>query len=275
MPASHRKTAAPMLLSVITSAVLLTACGGGGEADAPGTPTEATASTTDQPDTTAADTSSWADMAAAAAGGLSAEVSAAAAPLTPSEQALDAESRLVAVADAAAAPAAQAAAADGDPSTDQSILAAAGPSDGTSPYVSVRNGHLYKNGKRLRVWGVNLQSGVFKTYAEIDLLVARLVKLGINGIRLWPTAGTFYRQDARGFAAQRRLGRTENVEPAHAATPVISGSGRRLILKVKPSLRSVSTYRRYSAGLSLAAVVKSAWLAMMQKQQDKRDMPAP
>ena len=65
-------------------------------------------------------------------------------------------------------------------------------------YVTVSNGHLMRNGKRLRQWGVNLQSGVFPTYSEIDLLIGRLGKLGFNAIRLWPTSGTFYKVDARG-----------------------------------------------------------------------------
>lgn len=60
-------------------------------------------------------------------------------------------------------------------------------------YVTVKNGHLYRSGARLRQWGVNLQSGVFHTYAEIDNLVTRLQALGFNAVRLWPTAGTFYK----------------------------------------------------------------------------------
>jgi hypothetical protein len=61
-----------------------------------------------------------------------------------------------------------------------------------SPYVTVQKGHLYRNGKRLRQWGVNLQTGYFLTYAEIDLLIARLQGLGFNALRVWPTNGTFY-----------------------------------------------------------------------------------
>lgn len=64
--------------------------------------------------------------------------------------------------------------------------------DTSASYVTVRDGHLYRNNKRLRQWGVNLQSGVFPTYAEIDLLVERMVNLGFNAVRLWPTGGTFY-----------------------------------------------------------------------------------
>lgn len=62
-----------------------------------------------------------------------------------------------------------------------------------SSYVTVKGGHLERDGQRLRVWGVNLQSGVFKTYTEIDELISRLDTLGFNAVRLWPTTGTFYR----------------------------------------------------------------------------------
>lgn len=60
-------------------------------------------------------------------------------------------------------------------------------------FVRVANGHLERDRKRLRVWGVNLQSGVFRSYAEIDALIERMSILGFNAIRVWPTSGTFYR----------------------------------------------------------------------------------
>lgn len=62
----------------------------------------------------------------------------------------------------------------------------------SNTYVTVSNGHLAGGDQRLRVWGVNLQSGAFKTYSEIDALITRLDALGFNAIRLWPTGGTFY-----------------------------------------------------------------------------------
>ena len=62
-----------------------------------------------------------------------------------------------------------------------------------SSFVTVDRGHLHRDGQRLRLWGVNLQSGVFKTYMEVDALISRLDALGFNAIRLWPTSGTFYK----------------------------------------------------------------------------------
>lgn len=73
------------------------------------------------------------------------------------------------------------------------VVAIAGEAFPDNSFVTVKNGHLQRDGQRLRVWGVNLQSGVFKTYAEIDALISRLGALGFNAIRLWPTSGTFYR----------------------------------------------------------------------------------
>ena len=65
-----------------------------------------------------------------------------------------------------------------------------------SSFVTVTNGHLERDNQRLRVWGINIQSGVFKTYIEIDSLISRIDTLGFNAIRLWPTSGTFYRINA-------------------------------------------------------------------------------
>ena len=62
----------------------------------------------------------------------------------------------------------------------------------SAAYVTVVDGHLSRNGARLRQWGVNVQSGYFTTYAQIDSLIDRLKSLGFNALRLWPTAGTFY-----------------------------------------------------------------------------------
>lgn len=71
-------------------------------------------------------------------------------------------------------------------------------------YIQVEQGHLALDGKRLRLWGVNIQSGVFGTHEEIDAVIQRLQKLGFNGIRLWPTTGTF-RSMHRGLAKQREI----------------------------------------------------------------------
>lgn len=80
------------------------------------------------------------------------------------------------------------------------ILGAPSPSIAARPfadnsYVRVESGHLARDGRRLRVWGVNLQSGVFRSYSEIDALLKRIAELGFNAIRVWPTSGTFYRID--------------------------------------------------------------------------------
>lgn len=77
--------------------------------------------------------------------------------------------------------------------TVDSTPASAAPAFANDSFVRVANGHLERDGKRLRVWGVNLQSGVFKNYAEIDALIDRISTLGFNAIRVWPTSGTFYR----------------------------------------------------------------------------------
>lgn len=68
-------------------------------------------------------------------------------------------------------------------------------------YIIAAGGHLYRNGARLRQWGVNLQSGVFRSYAEIDNLIVRLKRLGFNAVRLWPTPGTFYSTGPAGLQA--------------------------------------------------------------------------
>ncbi len=75
------------------------------------------------------------------------------------------------------------------------------PDSSVSPFVTVADGHLSRNGQRLRQWGVNLQSGMFRSYSEIDHLVDRLHALGFNAVRLWPTAGTFYTSTASGVIA--------------------------------------------------------------------------
>lgn len=80
------------------------------------------------------------------------------------------------------------------------VCAVHGPSEAlaveafrASSSVRVNGGHLQRDGQRLRQWGVNLQSGAFTTYDEINSLLDRLVAMGFNAIRLWPTSGTFYR----------------------------------------------------------------------------------
>jgi len=64
--------------------------------------------------------------------------------------------------------------------------------DAEPPYVTIRDGHFYAGNERIRFWGYNLQSGVFPSYLSMRHLVARLASLGVNGVRIWPTAETFY-----------------------------------------------------------------------------------
>lgn len=59
-------------------------------------------------------------------------------------------------------------------------------------YVVADAGRLMYAGERLRLWGYNLQSGVFPDYESIRLLAQRLQQLGVTGIRLWPSPAGFY-----------------------------------------------------------------------------------
>jgi hypothetical protein len=59
-------------------------------------------------------------------------------------------------------------------------------------YVTSSDGHLQYRGRRLRLWGYNLSAGVFQAYDEIEKLAVRLQQLGVTGVRLWPSPGTFY-----------------------------------------------------------------------------------
>lgn len=76
-------------------------------------------------------------------------------------------------------------------------------STGSSPYITVQNGHLYRNGQRVRFWGMNLQAHFLQSYAEIDNAVKRLQAFGFNGVRLWTPQETFYTLDANGVRVFR------------------------------------------------------------------------
>ncbi len=60
-------------------------------------------------------------------------------------------------------------------------------------YVTVKEGHLYRHGERLKVWGTNVlfvgdkyhKDRYSTNYKSIDAAVERLDKLGYNGIRFW------------------------------------------------------------------------------------------
>jgi hypothetical protein len=55
---------------------------------------------------------------------------------------------------------------------------------GKDGFVTVQDGHLSANGKRLRLWGTNLCFGAnFPEHAQAEKIAARLAKLGINCVR--------------------------------------------------------------------------------------------
>jgi len=66
------------------------------------------------------------------------------------------------------------------------------PKDG---WVTVKNGHLYNGGKRLRIIGVNMVSEMKSTGYEFnpdDIL--EMKKFGINGVRLWANHSMYNRK---------------------------------------------------------------------------------
>ncbi len=55
---------------------------------------------------------------------------------------------------------------------------------GKNGFVTVRDGHLFANGKRWRIFGVNLAfGGNFPTNADAEKVAARMAKFGINCVR--------------------------------------------------------------------------------------------
>jgi hypothetical protein len=77
---------------------------------------------------------------------------------------------------------------------------------GVDSYIqSKADGHFYRDGRRVRLWGENVQIGHLPTYAEIDNFVARIQALGYNGVRLWASQATFYDgNDPRAFVQSVR-----------------------------------------------------------------------
>ncbi len=51
-------------------------------------------------------------------------------------------------------------------------------------YVSVRNGHMVHNGKRLRLWGVNFCNSIKRQGKDLELTFDRLTFCGFNAVRL-------------------------------------------------------------------------------------------
>ena len=55
---------------------------------------------------------------------------------------------------------------------------------GRDGFVSVKDGHLFANGKRFRIFGVNMAFGAnFPTHADAEKVAARMAKFGINCVR--------------------------------------------------------------------------------------------
>ena len=55
---------------------------------------------------------------------------------------------------------------------------------GKGGFASVQDGHLFANGKRLRIFGVNLAFGAnFPTHEDAEKVAARMAKFGINCVR--------------------------------------------------------------------------------------------
>jgi hypothetical protein len=55
---------------------------------------------------------------------------------------------------------------------------------GRDGFVTVQDGHLFANGKRFRIFGVNVARGAnFPTHGDAEKIAARLAKFGINCVR--------------------------------------------------------------------------------------------
>ena len=53
-------------------------------------------------------------------------------------------------------------------------------------YLTVKNGYLYENSRRVRLWGVHLSPGLsVLSYEMADMLVPRLKAMGFNAICIW------------------------------------------------------------------------------------------
>ncbi len=76
---------------------------------------------------------------------------------------------------------------------------------GKGGFVTVKDGHLFANGKRLRIFGVNLAFGAnFPTHDDAEKVAARMAKFGINCVRFhhmdWQTAPSgIWAKDYSGF----------------------------------------------------------------------------
>lgn len=51
-------------------------------------------------------------------------------------------------------------------------------------FVGVEDGHLFRDGKRLRIWGINCVNGYRRSKADQDRILDRIAAMGFNAIRL-------------------------------------------------------------------------------------------
>jgi hypothetical protein len=74
---------------------------------------------------------------------------------------------------------------------------------GRDGFVTVKNGHLFANGKRLRIFGVNVAFGAnFPTHEDAEKIAARMAKFGINCVRfhhmdMQPAPGGIWAKEMR------------------------------------------------------------------------------
>jgi len=59
-------------------------------------------------------------------------------------------------------------------------------------FVTVRDGHLCRRGERIRLWGVNLNTGHLFNREQMDNTVRRIKAMGFNAVRLWASWDSFY-----------------------------------------------------------------------------------
>lgn len=72
----------------------------------------------------------------------------------------------------------------GQPNPQSLIRIPIEPIVGDRDRIIVRDGHFYRNGQRIRLWGVNLSFGAnFPTHAEAEAVAQRLANAGVNSVR--------------------------------------------------------------------------------------------
>jgi len=59
-------------------------------------------------------------------------------------------------------------------------------------YAHIANGHIVRDGKRLRLWGVNFNQQPWWTRIMIERQARRIRRMGFNAVRFWPNRKTFY-----------------------------------------------------------------------------------